>query len=190
MKRISIILSFFALAFAFSSCEKDPPRPDYHFSFKIDGVEKKFSATTDANIFFKDNIGSGVRLAFWTMVSDINPEKNAVVVSLRTYDLLELGRTYQMQDEILFGTEVIPSMTMLYFDENGKAFGAVLLASANPGARDNCSISLSDFTTEGTTGTFTGVLFDMEDTTTPLADRRAYLLTEGKFFLPNLVENR
>lgn len=189
MKRIIQLLSLLLILFAASSCEKEPERPNYNYSFKIDGVEKSFSASTDANIFFKDNIGGGVRLAFWTMVTGKDPEKNAVIVSLRTYDRLQLGLTYQMQDEIVVGGQVVPTMTMVYFDENGKEYGAILLRSQNPGARDNCSLTLSDFTTEGTNGTFEGVLFDLSDTTTPLADRKAVLLTEGKFFLPNLVEN-
>lgn len=189
MKKILQISILFLVAFAASSCKEDgPERPNYNYSFKIDGVQKSFSASADANIFFKDDIGGGVRLAFWTMVSEKNPEKNAVVVSLRTFEKLELGRTYQMQEEIVVGGVVSPRMTMVYFDENGKAFGAVLLRSQNPGARDNCNLTLSDFTTEGTTGTFEGVLFDLSDTTTPLAERKAYLLTEGKFFLPNFVE--
>ncbi len=129
-------------------------------------------------------------MAVWTMITGSDPEKNSVIVSLRTNERLEMGINYQMQEEIVVQGRVSPRMTMIYFDENGKAYGATLLRSQNPGARDNCNLTLTDFTTEGTTGTFEGVLFDLSDTTTPLADRTAVLLTEGKFFLPNFVENR
>lgn len=190
MKRITQIVSLLLVLFAASSCEKEPERPDYNYSFKIDGVEKRFSASNDANIVFIDDVVNGLRLAIWTMVSGGDPEKNSVIISLRTTERLEMGLTYQMQEEIVVQGRVSPRMTMIYFDENGKAWGATLLRSQNPGARDNCNLSLTDFTTEGTTGTFEGVLFDLSDNTTPLADRTAMLLTEGKFFLPNFVENR
>jgi hypothetical protein len=189
MKRITQIICLLLVVFAASSCEKEPERPDYNYSFKINGVEKRFSASNDANIVFIDDVVNGLRLAVWTMVTGSDPEKNSVIISLRTTERLELGLTYQMQEELLVQGRLSPRMTMIYFDENGKAFGATLLRSQNPGARDNCSLTLSDFTTEGTIGTFEGVLFDLSNTTTPLAERTAVLLTEGKFFLPNFVEN-
>lgn len=190
MKRITQIICLLLVVFAASSCEKEPERPDYNYSFKIDGVEKRFSASNDANIVFIDDVVNSLRLAVWTMVTGGDPERNSIIISLRTNERLEMDIAYQMQEEIVVRGQVSPRMTMIYFDENGKAYGATLLRTQNPDARDNCTLTITDFTTEGTVGTFEGVLFDLSDTTTPLARRKSVLLTEGKFFLPNFVENR
>jgi hypothetical protein len=189
MKRITQIVSLILVLFAASSCEKEPERPNYNYSFKVDGVEKSFSASNDANIVFIDDVINSLRLTVWTMVTGSDPEKNAVIISLRTNERLELDFTYQMQEEIVVRGQVSPRMTMIYFDENGKAYGATLLRTQNPDARDNCTLKITDFTTEGTIGTFEGVLFDLSDTTTPISRRKSVLVTEGKFFLPNFVEN-
>lgn len=171
-----------------TACDREDDRPDYFYSFNVDGVEKNFRANRDANIVFIDDSQNNIRLTTWTMVTGNNTERNAIVIALRTVSRLELGFTYEMQIPIVVNNVTSPSIAFFYLDENGKAWGALNLASLNPGTPENASIRLVDFSSEGTTGVFDGVLVDMEDDR-PLNQRRTIQLTNGRFFLPNFVEN-
>lgn len=122
------------------------------------------------------------------MVTGNNRKRNAIIIALRTIERLELGFTYEMQIPVVVNSVTAPSIAFLYIDENGKSWCAFNLASLNPGTPENASIRLTDFSTEGTTGVFDGVLVDMEDDR-PLDQRRAVQITNGRFFLPNFVEN-
>ncbi|GHB23541.1 hypothetical protein [Mongoliitalea lutea] len=171
-----------------SACDREDDRPDYFYSFSVDGVEKNHRANRDANIVFIDDSQNNIRLTTWTMVTGNNTERNAIVIALRTIERLELGFTYQMQVPIVVNSVTSPSIAFFYLDENGKAWGALNLESLNPGTPENASIRLVDFSAEGTTGVFDGVLVDMEDDR-PLNQRRTIQITNGRFFLPNFVEN-
>ncbi|UJP67105.1 hypothetical protein IPZ59_15125 [Mongoliitalea daihaiensis] len=170
------------------SCDKEDERPDYFYSFRVDGVEKSFRANKDANIVFIDDSQRNLRIATWTMVTGNNTEKNALVIVLRTIERLELGLTYQMQVPIVVQNVVSPSIAFVYLDEAGKSWGAILLEANNPGAQDDATIRITDFSSEGTSGVFEGILVDLEDQR-PLDQRRTIQITDGRFFLPNFVEN-
>jgi hypothetical protein len=189
MKNYVATLFLVIIAFVSFSCDKEDERPDYFYSFQVDGVEKSFKANQNANIVFIDDRQNNARIAFWTMVTGTNTQRNTLVISLRTIERLELGLNYEMQVPIVVQNTTVPSITMVYFDENGKEWGATLLQSLHPGAQDNASVRLTEFTTEGSSGVFQGVLVDMQDTR-PIEQRRTIQLSNGRFFLPNFVENR
>lgn len=189
MKNYVASLFLIIIAFVSFSCEKKDERPDYFYSFRVDGVEKSFKANQNSNIVFIDDRQSNIRIAFWTMVTGNDNLRNSLVLSLRTLERIELGLTYEMQVPIVVQTTTSPSISFVYFDENGKEWGATMLRSLNPGAQDNASIRITDFSAEGSRGSFEGVLVDMQDPR-PLDQRRTIRITDGRFFLPNFVENR
>lgn len=187
MKSIKYLSAIILIAFLLNSCgEKEAPRPDYNFSFKVNGVTKEFKANRDSDITFVTNQGTGNRTTIFTMLSGNDPSKNSISIVLRTNTSLSIGTRYEMQVPITVNNVVVPSIVFQYFDEDGKEYAAYLLKSANFGAGDDASIILSDFTDEGSFGLFEGVLFDVTDTS-DLSQRTPLLITEGRFFLPNFI---
>ena len=181
---VSILLLF--AVFSFSSCEKEDPKPDYYYSFKVNGVQKEFRINSEAGITFLEDGPN--RFTLFNMVTGKELSKNAVIMSFRNTEQIELGLRYIMQNPIMVNGSLVPSLALIYFDENGKEFGATLLQSENPGALDDSSFKITEFTTEGSVGEFEGVIFDVSDTG-PLDQRTQVLITEGKFFLPNFISN-
>ncbi|MCC6009357.1 MAG: hypothetical protein JJU40_17035, partial [Rhodobacteraceae bacterium] len=134
MKRF-IKLSIFLVVFGlFASCDRGPERPGYFYRFKFNGVQKEFKASTDADIIFIDAPG-GLKLATFTMVTGRDTDRNALVIGLRYRG--EMGTSFEMQNPIMVNGILSPTLTFLYFDENGKAYLATLLQSQNPGALDD-----------------------------------------------------
>ena len=188
MKITGKLFIFVLLIFSLTGCEKEPEGPDYFFRFKFNGVQKEFKATKDSNIVFIDD--QGLQLATFNMVSQQDPAKNSIFIGLRTPETPKIGITYEMQVPIIVQGELSTQVTFLYFDENGKAFLATLLASSHPGARDDASVTFSEISTEGSNGTFEALVFEAEDETSDLSNRQAFTITDGEFFLPNLVSLR
>lgn len=184
MKNIALSFLLLFTVFLFSSCEKEEPRPDYFYSFKVNGVQKEFRINNDGGITFLEDGPN--RFTLFNMVTGNDLSKNSIIMSFRNKDQIELGLRYIMQNPIVINGTLSPSLALIYFDENGKEFGATLLQSSNPGALDDCSFKITNFTTEGSIGEFEGVVFDLSDSG-PLANRTPVLITEGKFFLPNFV---
>lgn len=184
MKNIGISILLLFAVFSFSSCEKEDPKPDYYYSFKVNGVQKEFKINKDAGITFLEDGPN--RFTLFNMVTGDVLSKNAMIMSFRNSEQIELGLRYIMQNPIVVNGTVSPSLVLIYFDENGKEYGATLLQSSNPGALDDCSFKITDFTTEGSVGEFEGVVFDLSDSG-PKANRTPVLITEGKFFLPNFI---
>ena len=189
MNRLLSIIAAFSIFLLFSSCDKEPDRPDYFYSFKIDGVEKRFKANTKSNIVYLDNVPPGVRVALFSMSTGNDFTKNTVTISLRTVERIELNFAYTSQDEIVVQNSLVPVVTIVYTDENGKEYLSEALLSQYPGNPFGASISMNNFTTEGSTGEFSGVLYDASDSR-PINEKRTFRITEGKYFLPNFVENR
>ncbi len=186
MDKIKQLLVFALLILVMASCKEEDPRPDYYYRFKVDGVQKEFKATKDAGIVFLDEPNSTNRIMFFTMVSETDPNKNSLVISLRTTESVQSGTEYRMQEPLTVNNALVPRISFLYFDENAESFGATLLRDNNPGARDNATLIFTQITTEGSYGEFSAVIFDME-ASGDLADREAVLITDGEFFLPNFA---
>ncbi|WP_373494646.1 hypothetical protein [Aquiflexum sp.] len=189
MKITKILLLCLFVVFAFSSCNKDEPRPNYFYKFKVNGVEKEFKASNDANIVFIEDPNSDNRFTLFTFVTGSDPNKNAVIISLRTTVAPEYGLKYEMQRTVFVNSQPTPVLTFIYLDENGKEYGATLLQSQNPGAMDNGSLTLTGLTTEGSIGRFEAVVFDLNHTG-ELSQRTPLNLTDGEFFIPNFVSLR
>lgn len=186
MKTLHRILSFAIVLLILTSCKDEDPRPDYYYKFKVNGVQKEFKATKDAGIVFLDEPNSINKIIFFTMVSNSDPQKNSVVISLRSTEDVESGIEYQMQEPLTVNSTIVPRISIVYFDEKGKSFGATLLQSLNPGARDNAKLKFTQITTEGSYGTFEAIAFDMS-ATGDLNVRQELLITDGEFFMPNFV---
>lgn len=189
MKITRIILPLILVLFIFSSCEKEVPRPNYYYKFKVNGVEKEFKGSTDANIVFIDDPNSDNHFTIFTFVTGDDPNKNAVIISLRTTQAPLYRTTYQMQRTIFVNSQPTPTLTFIYLDENGKEYGATLLQSSNPGALDDGSLILTELTSEGSYGRFEAVVFDLNDTGEP-SQRTPVNITDGEFFMPNFVSLR
>lgn len=187
MKSLRLIFSLALILFFFNSCsDKEEPRPNYNYSFKVNGVLKEFTASRDADVTFITNQGSGGRTTIFTMVTGDSPETNAISLLLRTNTSIEVGRTYQMQLPLQINEVLVPSIVLQYLDEDGNEYVAYLLQSENPGAQDDANVTINIFNDEGTIGTFEGVVFDANDQG-PLGQRTPLLITEGRFFLPNFI---
>lgn len=184
MKLLSKILLLFCIVALYSSCDKEPERPDYYFRYKINGVQKDFKANTDSGILFLDDPESINKFAFFTMTTGDDNEKNSIFMSLRYQESLEPGFTYIMQEPVVVNDQVVARISTVYFDENGIEHGAVLLRSNHPGAEDNATVTLTSLVEEGSYGTFTAVVFP-SDATGDLADRTPIRITDGEYFLPN-----
>lgn len=173
----------------FTSCDKEEPRPNYYYKFKINGVEKEFKGSKDANIVFIEDSETSNRYTIFTFVTGNDPTKNALVISLRTNVTPEYGIRYTMQHPIFINEVVAPSLSFVYFDENGKEFGATRLQSTNPGAADDGSLMLAELFAEGSTGMFEATMFDLSYEG-ELSQRVPMYLTDGEFFMPNMVSLR
>lgn len=186
MKIIKNILLLAILLIVLTSCKDDDPRPDYYYRFKVNGVQKEFRANKDSGIVFLDAPNSINKIIFFTMVTGADPEKNAIVISLRSTEEAESGIEYKMQEPLTVNNTIVPRISIVYFDENGKTFGATLLQSLNPGARDDARLKFTQITTEGSYGEFQAIAFDMS-ATGDLGSRQELLITDGEFFMPNFV---
>jgi hypothetical protein len=189
MKTIINFLLLIIVVFTFSSCEKDDLRPNYYYKFKVNGVQKEFKGSKDANIVFIEDPNSSNRFTVFTFVTGNDPTKNAMVISLRTNVTPEFGIKYEMQQPIIINEQVVPSLAIIYLDENGKEYTATLLQSQHPGAMDNGSLMLTELTSEGSYGVFEAVIFDVNQTG-ELSQRQPLTITDGEFFMPNLVSLR
>lgn len=189
MKIFINFLLLLMVIFTFSSCEKDDLRPNYYYKFKVNGVQKEFRGSIDANIVFIEDPNSANRFTIFTFVTGDDPTKNAIVISLRTTVTPEFGVKYEMQNPIPINEQVVPMLAFIYLDENGKEYNATLLQSQHPGAMDNGSLMLTELTSEGSMGVFEAVTFDVNHTG-ELSQRQPLTITDGEFFMPNLVSLR
>jgi hypothetical protein len=184
MKKAHSILLVLLVTLLSLSCNKEAEeRPNYYYRFKVNGVQKEFSANTNASIGLVDDVNSGLFLAFLTMVTGNDGDKNAIVISLRTERGLLLDREYTMQEEITFQGKVSPTIAAFYLNERGKAFDATKLQKLYPGAEDDFIIKFTAFYPESIYGNFEGVLFDSSESG-DLGSREPLYITEGKFYLP------
>lgn len=181
LSKIFILLSIVALN---SACDKEPERPDYYYRYTLNGEQKEFKANTDAGILFLDDPDGVNKIAFFTFTSGSDNEKNAIFLSLRYQETLESGVSYSMQRPTVVNNQEVPSISTVYFDENGKEHAAVLLKINNPGAGDDASVAITSLVEEGSYGTFSAVVF-ASDETGDLADRTPIVITNGEYFLPN-----
>jgi len=186
MKALRTILALLLIFIVFSSCEKDN-RPDFYYRFKFNGVQKEFKATREADITFVET-DRGFNFATFTMVSEKNTKRNSIVIGLRYFG--ELQRSYEMQNPIVVNGVVSPTLTFVYYDENGRIYLAALLQSQNLGARDDGRVTFTQITPEGSYGTFEAIVFDTNEQTSELSARRAFTITDGEFFLPNVSSIR
>jgi hypothetical protein len=188
MKILVKIFTFVLLIIALTGCDKEPERPDYYFRFRFNGVQKEFRATNDSNIVFIED--GGLQLATFNMVSQKNPAINSIYIGLRTTEAPQVGVTYELQVPVIVQGELSPQVTVLYFDENGKAYLASLLTFSNPGARDDATVTFTEISREGSIGTFDALVFEAEDETSEISNRQEFTITGGEFYLPNLVSLR
>ncbi len=168
----------------YSSCDKEPERPDYYFRYMVNGEQREFKANTDSGILFLDDPDGVNKIAFFTLTTGSDNEKNAIFLSLRYRETFEVNRTYSMQRLTIINNQEVPSISTVYYDENGKEHGAVLLRSKNPGAADDASVAITSLVEEGSYGTFSAVVF-AADATGDLSDRTPIEITNGEFFIPN-----
>lgn len=184
MKLFSKIFTLLCILALYSSCDKEPERPDYYFRYAINGVQKEFKANKDSGILFLDDPESINKFALFTMTTGDDNEKNALFMSLRYQETLDPGLTYIMQEPMVVNNQEVPRISTVYFDEIGKEHAAVLLKSNNPGAEDNATVTVTSLVEEGSYGTFSAVVF-AADATGDLADRTPIRITNGEYFLPN-----
>lgn len=141
----------------------------YFVKFKIDGVQKDFSGSTNALLTSFDaggtKIYSGV---FQGMQSAANPQANLMGISINDITALVTNKTYT---DALAGVTV--QGALLYFDASGDQLSSLFVATDA-----NVAIRLSEITTTSVSGTFSGKVQSM--TGTPLA------ITEGSFRVKRL----
>jgi hypothetical protein len=186
MKALRNTLALLLIFMVFSSCQKDD-RPDFYYRFKFNGVQKNFKATSEADITFVET-NMGFNFATFTMVSERNTKRNSMVIGLRYTG--ELQRSYEMQTPILVNGILAPTLTFVYYDENGKEYLGTLLQSQHLGAMDDGRLTFTQITPEGSYGTFEAIVFDPREPTSELSARRQFIISDGEFFLPNVSSIR
>ncbi|EOZ93591.1 hypothetical protein A33Q_3537 [Indibacter alkaliphilus LW1] len=186
LRNLLLLITFVAV---FSSCDREPDRPDYYYRFKVNGVQKEFRANTDSGILFLDDPNEVNRYMLFNMTTGRDNEKNSLFISLRTLETITIGTRYEMQLGINVNNQVVPRITVLYFDENGDQFIADLLQRDNPGARDDAWIVFDELIQEGSYGRFEATIFSVDDDG-ELSERQDILITDGEFFIPNFISLR
>lgn len=182
-----MLLTVFVVAF--SSCDKEPDRPDYYYRFKVNGVQKEFKANNNSGILFLDDPNGVNKYMIFSMTTGRDDDRNAISLSLRTLETITIGTRYEMQLGINVNQQVVPRITLLYFDENGNQFIAGLLQRDNPGARDDAWVVFDELTQEGSFGRFEATLFPA-DFEGELSARPEMRITDGEYFLPNHISMR
>lgn len=189
MRLLSKILLFTVFVAVFTSCDKEPDRPDYYYRFKVNGVQKEFKANTDSGILFLEDPNAANRYMLFNMTTGRDNEKNALFISLRTLESITIGTRYEMQLGITVNNTVVPRITVLYFDENGDRFIADLLQTDNPGARDDAWVIFDELIQEGSYGRFEATIYSVDDDG-ELSERQDMFITDGEFFIPNFISLR
>ncbi|MBW3466673.1 hypothetical protein [Arthrospiribacter ruber] len=189
MKVLFKIMLLTACIAVFSSCDREPPRPDYYYRFKVNGVQKEFKANTDSGILFLEDPNEVNRYMLFNMTTGRDNEKNSLFISLRTLESITVGTRYEMQLGINVNNNIVPRITVLYFDENGDQFIADLLQRDNPGAKDDAWVIFDELVQEGSYGRFEATIFSVDDDG-DLAARQEIKITDGEFFIPNFISLR
>ncbi|TVP43158.1 MAG: hypothetical protein EA341_18540 [Mongoliibacter sp.] len=189
MRLLSKILLLSVFVAVFSSCDREPDRPDYYYRFKVNGVQQEFRANDEAGILFLEDPNEVNRYMLFTMTTRNDNQKNAIYISLRTLETITIGTRYEMQLGINVNNRVVPRITTLYFDENGNQFIADLLQRNHPGARDDGWVVFDELNPQGSIGRFEATLFPIDDDG-ELSERQELKITEGEFFIPNNISLR
>lgn len=184
--RLMLLTAFVSL---FSSCDREPPRPDYFYRFKVDGVQKEFKANSESGIIFLEDPNDLNKYMVFSMTTGKDDDINSFFISLRTLETITIGTTYQMQLGINVNNRVVPRITVVYSDENGDQFIADLLQRDNPGAKDDAWIVFDKLVQEGSYGRFEATVFSV-DHEGELSERVPVKITDGEFFLPNFISLR
>lgn len=136
----------------------------YFVKFKIDGVQKDFSGSTNALITSFDAGGTMIYSgAFQGIQSAANPQVNLMGININDVAAIVTNKTY---------TDAIAGVTiqgaLIYFNASGEQLSSLFVTTDA-----NVAIRLSEITTTSISGTFSGKVQSM--TGAPLA------ITEGTF---------
>lgn len=168
--------------FLAAGCRKDdpqtpmapaPPPQQYFTRFKIDGVEKLYTNTSNTcrfNDFVAANNQYNTGISSYLDSDDLS--RNGIGISLNDANAFVLNRTY-VNFPTSNSSEYQVDLGMLtYTDENG-----VMTSNMNFSAAPNLKVTLTEQTATYLKGRFSATLYSSSNVA-------VHQLTEGEFYLP------
>jgi len=189
MAHAAILLA--ACLLAASGCKKgdhdaSPGAADYYISFKVDGVQKKYTSQAVASLGYasQDKLYNAVLQGYQGAASATGAHMG---IFLFDQAAIAKGSYMDPQKATNAGGDQITKVMINYYDDAGNGYlsmGAMVDENGNPlpgvpGAVADAQVTITKLSSAGVEGTFSGTLALATGTST-------VKITEGKFILKRL----
>lgn len=190
MKYLQFGISVLFMIAVLTGCKKDENSEqdggEYYIRFKINGVQKEYKAQIPNNsvsYFYLDQFEFyNATITGLNNLEDAaqQPVKNMINISVRSKEEIKPNINYQLQNPVVSGGFKYSSIELVYADETGATFGALLLAENYPGVDVRDEVTLTFDQTEGgiSKGRFSGKAFGT-------VNKTEIAITDGEFYLPS-----
>lgn len=187
MKRINLL--FLVILVAFSGCKKgespaNEETGEFYIRFKVDGVQKNYTAQIlnnrvsffllpEYNFYIASIIGLNN-----LQDAQVAPVKNFISISVRSKDQIKPNIDYQLNNAVPYSGINFSGIELVYHDEHGEGFGALLLQSNYPSLfiGDEAQVHFSEITSTYAKGTFSAMAYSTNF-------RTEIAITDGEFYL-------
>lgn len=187
MKPINLLL--FVLLVAFAGCKKgesptDGGKGEYYIRFKVDGVQKNYTAQIPNNqVGFFLLPEYNFHIASITGLNNLQdaqivPVKNSIGISIRSQEPIKANVDYQLKNPVSYSGINFSGIELVYFDEHGQGYGALLLQSNYPllSIGDEAQVRFAEITPTYAKGTFSATAYSTNF-------RAEISITDGEFYL-------
>lgn len=187
MKRINLL--FLVLLIAFAGCKKgeSPTKEetsDFYIRFKVDGIQKSYTAQIPNNFvgFFllpEYNFHTASITGLDNLRdAQIVPVKNSISISIRSKEPIKTSVDYELQHPVPYGGMNFSGIELVYADEHGESFGALLLRSNYPliFVGDEAQVRFTEITATHARGTFNATAYSTKN-------KAEIFITDGEFYL-------
>lgn len=154
---------------------EDPASHPYYLSFRFNGEEIIYKSHTVAQFYYdEENLAYHCNLVASLETNNI---KNGVTVFLTNKEAFVSGVDYQLVNgiEMAANGAVMPQVTVVLFDEDGKAYTAQFLSVEGLEFGDTATLRFTEITNAYVKGTFSAIVF------TAIA-REEGVITDGEFY--------
>ncbi len=184
-----IYLLFFVLLVAVSGCKKgeSPIKEetgDYYIRFKVDGAQKSYTAQIPNNMvgFFllpEYNFYTAAITGLNNLQdAQVVPVKNSISISVRSKEAIKTNVDYQLQNPVPYSGINFSGIELVYTDEQGESFAAVLLRSNYPSifVGDEAMVRFTEITSSHAKGIFSATAYSTRN-------KAEISITDGEFYL-------
>ena len=163
---------------------------DYYISFKVDGVQKKYTSQVAGSLGYstQDKLYNGILQGYKDFSAT---EKSHIGIVIFDNVAITTGAYHDPQKANNVGGDNITKVMINYYDDTGNGYlsmGAMVDEDGNPlpginGIVADAEVVITDLTSTMIKGTFSGTTFSSTD---GASFKDKVVITEGKFILKRL----